>query len=67
MFLRNHTHGVTLEVRKGRVIERSCYPPKINLLSKICRDNFRVLSRGNEIAGHPGFFRTGIADMRAIG
>jgi len=66
MFLRDHTHGVTLEIRKGRVVKRSCYPSKIDLLSKVCGDNVGVLSRGNEITGHSGFLRASIAYMCAI-
>ena len=66
MFLGDHTHRVALEVRKGRIIKRSHYPPKINLLSKICRDNLGVLGHQNEIAGYLGFLRPSIADRCAI-
>jgi len=65
MFLRDHTHGVTLEVRKGRVVKRSCYPSKIDLPSKVC-GNVGVLSCGNEITGHSGFLKASIANMCAI-
>ena len=66
MFLGDHTHRVALEVRKGRNIRRSCYLPMINLLSKICRDNFGVLVSQNEITGHSGFLGFSIADRCAI-
>ena len=49
MFLRDNSDRVTLEVKKGRVIKRSCYPPKMYLLSKICKVNFGMLRFNNNI------------------